>query len=113
MREYFDEKDSDFYKEVYKWVNRNKNHEYYVIYGVQQTKEFEDFCRAVLSLNKTPVIITNVGAKNRKYSLFIRNAMSLSPKVRVYESAKMAMSSTLISKANLFTNTRGGIVWTR
>ena len=112
MNQFFIEKDSDFYIRIRGWVEENINHEFYVIYGTQQNKYLEDFCRAVLSFDKTPVIITNVGNQNKSYSMMIRNCMALSAKVRVYESAKMAMNEVLLNRAELFVNTRGGIIWT-
>ena len=112
MSEFFTETDTDLYTEISNWVLQNSKHTFYIIVGQQANKNFEVFCKAVLANNKIPVIITNVSSSDYPYSLYVRNAMKLSPLVRVYEVAKMAMTEVLISKANLFVKTNGGIVWT-
>ncbi len=109
---FFTEINTHIYDEVADWVQTNPQHFFYLIVGQQTNKDFETFCKAVLDNNKIPVIITNVGSYDYPYSLYIRNAMKLSPDVRVYEVAKMAMTDVLISKANLFIKTNGGIIWT-
>lgn len=109
---FFTDTDDDTYDEIVSWVRKNPQHSFYLIVGQQTNKLFETFCKAVLDNNKIPVIITNVSSSDYPYSLYVRNAMKLSPAVRVYEVAKMAMTDVLISKANLFVRTNGGIVWT-
>ena len=66
-----------------------------------------------MDCGKIPVLITNVGAFDARYPLNLRNAMSLSENVRVYESAKMGLNIVLNSKAELFVKTNGGVVWIR
>lgn len=109
---FFTETDDYAYDEIVSWVRENPQHSFYLIVGQQTNKQFETFCKAVLDNNKIPVIITNVSSLDYPYSLYVRNAMKLSSDVRVYEVAKMAMTDVLISKANLFVKTNGGIVWT-
>jgi hypothetical protein len=109
---FFSNIDNNLYKEVVKWINDNEACEFYLIAGQQDITKFETFCQAVLDCDKTPVIITNVGSMYKPLSLYIRNALKLSPRVRVYEVAKMAMSFVLNAKANEFIKINGGVLWT-
>lgn len=109
---FFTETDTDTYSDISVWVKQNPEHTFYLIVGQQTNIIFETFCRAVVDSGKIPVIITNVSSSNSPYSVFIRNAMRVSPDVRVYEVAKMAMTGVLKAKAKLFIKTNGGILWT-
>jgi hypothetical protein len=109
---FFTDIETTFYDKVSSWVQQNLNQSFYIIVGQQTNTGFETFCKAVLDHNKIPVIITNVSTSQSPYSTFIRNAMRVSPAVRVYEVAKMAMNDVLMAKARLFIKTNGGIVWT-
>jgi hypothetical protein len=108
----FNEK-GKFYDKIVNWVNDNEDNTFYIYPAQQSNKNFYDFCLAVLDCKKIPVLITNVGAFNRRYPFNLRNAMSLSENIRVYESAKMGLNIVLKSKAELFVKTNGGVVWTR
>ncbi len=103
--------ESEFYKTIYDWIDKNSEHEFYIYSSQQNDNQFYEFCSAVLNSNKIPVLLTNVGSFNARYPLNLRMAMGLSDKVRVYEVAKMAMDIVLDSKANLFIETNGGILW--
>ena len=106
----FDTK-SKFYEDVSDWVKQNQSHTFYLFASQQSDKNFYDFCSAVLDAGKIPVLLTNVGAFDARYPLNLRMAMGLSDEVRVYEVAKMGMDVVLDSKANLFIETNGGIIW--
>ena len=108
----WDDKKSPTYDMIVRWVWENPTYPFYVIAGQQTNTEFVDFCDAVLSQNCTPVIITNVSSIDKPYSAQIQASMRLSPRVRVYEAAKMAMTGILRAKAKLFVKTNGGIIWT-
>jgi hypothetical protein len=101
------------YNDIVEWVTTNSSHTFYLIVARQENTDFETFSKAVVDCGKIPVIITNVSSINKPYSLSIRNAMKISPFVRVYEVAKMAMDVVLLAKANLFIKVNGGILWTR
>ena len=109
---FFTDTDVELYDAISTWVKHNNQHTFYLIVGQQTNTDFETFCKAVVDSGKIPVIITNVSSSNSPYSIFIRNAMRVSPDVRVYEVAKMAMTDVLKAKAELFIRTNGGIVWT-
>ena len=106
----FDTK-NEFYNKVLSWVSENPSHEFYIFASQQSDTNFYNFCSAVLHFGKVPVILTNVGAFNSRYPLNLRMAMALSNDIRVYEVAKMGMDVVLGSKANLFIETNGGILW--
>jgi hypothetical protein len=106
----FDTK-NEFYNKVLSWVLGNPSHTFYIFASQQSDSNFYDFCSAVLECGKVPVILTNVGAFNSRYPLNLRMAISLSSDVRLYEVAKMGMDVVLDSKANLFIETNGGILW--
>jgi hypothetical protein len=108
---FFTDTDAELYETISAWVTSNNQHIFYLIVGQQANTNFETFCKAVVDAGKIPVIITNVSSSNSPYSIFIRNAMRVSPVVRVYEVAKMAMTDVLKAKADLFIRTNGGIVW--
>ena len=106
----FDTK-NDFYDKIYEWVLANPSHQFYLFTSQQSDSNFYNFTSAVLDAKKIPVLLTNVGAFNRRYPLNLRMAMGLSDDVRVYEVAKMGMDVVLDSKADLFIKTNGGILW--
>jgi hypothetical protein len=106
----FDTK-NDFYDRIYKWVLVNPSNQFYLFTSQQSDSNFYNFTSAVLDAKKIPVLLTNVGAFNRRYPLNLRMAMGLSDDVRVYEVAKMGMDVVLDSKADLFIKTNGGILW--
>lgn len=104
--------DGNIYDRVVRWIRQNRAQPYYIIVGQQTNPDFEQFCFAVAEYRGIPVIITNVGGWDKPLSPQIQRAMSVSDNVRVYEAAKMGMTSILRSKAELFVKINGGIIWT-
>lgn len=104
---------SNFYYTINDWIQSNPEHTFYVYASQQKDVHFYDFCLAVTDNKKIPVIITNVSGLNKEYPANLKMAMTISDDVRLYESAKLAMTTTLVSRAKLFIKTNGGILWTR
>jgi hypothetical protein len=102
-----------FYDDVDAWVKADTSHLYYLFPTQQKNTNFVDFCSAVLDNNKVPVIITNIAGMNNHYPPNLRNAMSLSDDVLVYEVAKMGLNTVLKARADFFVNLKGGIIWTQ
>ena len=103
---------SNFYNDISDWIKRNPNMEFYLYVSRQDSNNFLEFCSAIIDNSGIPVIITNISSMYKPYPVNIRMALNLSDKVRLYEVSKMCMDTVLYSKANLFTKTNGGIIWT-
>lgn len=107
--------DGNLSRRVAQWVQQNPHQPFYVIVGQQTNADFETFCFVVAREGGIPVIITNVGGWKKPLSPQIQLAMRTflpSDTVRVYEAAKMGMTSILLNRAELFVKINGGIIWT-
>jgi hypothetical protein len=112
MTDFF-EYDDEFHKTIKDWVASNATQTYYLYASQQSDIKFESFCKAVISEGKIPIMITNVGKFDGRYSQSIQSALGISDDVRVYEVAKMGLMVVLQSRAKLFIETNGGILWTQ
>ena len=108
---FFTSVQSNFYKQISNWVDDNSNEEFYIYSTSQAHENIYDFCSAVLDKNKTPILIVPTGGWDKRYPSTLQSAISLSSKVRVYESAKMGTQVVLKNRAEQFIKTNGGVAW--
>jgi DNA-binding phage protein len=93
-------------KSLIEWIESNPTYMFYILVGTQNSYAMKHafmFSNVVVSYDKIPVFISNVGAGNKPFPLYIQEAL-LNETARIYEVAKVATKTTLLKRTKIFQN---------